>query len=150
MDWLSKCFILTLYLSTVKSNMLYQRRTDLDYRQQDTALSFPVASLSVCAKQCTEMVQCVSFFFNPLEFLCQTEGRIVLSFDGSDAGPWQYYGLYYFYFLDKLYSTNLAYPFFKFSWSETILNYSNAVFLVRTGWVHIHVYKLFFNGLYFA
>jgi hypothetical protein len=92
---LSKCFILLPCVLLVKSNMLYQRKTDLDYRRQGTTLSYPVVSLSVCARQCAEKTQCVSFFFNPLESLCQTEGRIYLSFDERNAGPWQYYGMYH-------------------------------------------------------
>jgi hypothetical protein len=92
-------FLFLSCLILVRPHILYQANTDLDYRQHDAALSFPVDSLSVCANQCAEKAQCVSFFFNPRDFRCQTEGRIYLSFDGSDAGPWRYYGLYHIFLL---------------------------------------------------
>jgi hypothetical protein len=85
-----------MYLILVKSNIFYQRKTDLDYRLQTTALSFPVDSIVACAMRCAERLQCVSFFFNAMEILCQTEGKTILSFDRSDNGPWEYYGLYIF------------------------------------------------------
>ncbi|XP_048762215.2 fucolectin-like [Ostrea edulis] len=88
---LSKYFVLMCCLILVKSYVIYQWKTDLNYRRQVTAVTVPVASLSVCASQCAAKAQCVSFFFNIREFLCQTEGRIHLSFDGSDGEPWRYY-----------------------------------------------------------
>jgi hypothetical protein len=87
------CFFLS-YVILVKSNIFYERKTDLDYRFHTTALSFPVESLVVCAMRCAGRVQCVTVFFNAMEILRQTEGKTILSFEGSDTGSWQYYGLY--------------------------------------------------------
>ena len=91
------CLLLFLYSSSFSLKALsvhFLSKTDLDYRSQSDISPQSVRSVSECAAVCARKNGCVAFFFSLLESLCQVEGRILLSFDGSGPGPLTYYGLY--------------------------------------------------------
>lgn len=46
---------------------------------------------SQCAMRCVFTTQCLSFFYNHVDLLCQSEGNIYLSFTDGSGNYWMYY-----------------------------------------------------------
>lgn len=46
---------------------------------------------SQCAMRCVFTTQCLSFLYNHVDLLCQSEGNIYLSFTDGNGNYWMYY-----------------------------------------------------------
>lgn len=74
------------------SSVLFERKTNLQFRSEKIAQAVFVRSLTECANHCVSKTKCVSFFYNHIDSLCQSDGKIYVSFVYKNAYSWIYYG----------------------------------------------------------
>lgn len=88
--------LFTLYLSISNrfslSSVFFERKTNLQFNRERSIVPVFVRSLSECAMQCVFKTKCVFFFYNHVDFFCQSEGKLFVSFTEGNGNNWMYYG----------------------------------------------------------
>lgn len=74
------------------SSVLFERKTNLQFWKGNIALPVFVRSLTECANRCVSKTKCVSFFYNHIDSLCQSDGKIYVTSVYKNAYSWIYYG----------------------------------------------------------
>lgn len=87
-------FILYLSISTSfsLSSVYFERKTNLQFKRETSIVPVFARSLSECAIQCVFRTNCVSFFYNNVDLICPSEGKIYVSFANGNGNNWIYYG----------------------------------------------------------
>lgn len=74
------------------SSVLFERKTNLQFWKENNPLPVFVRSLTECANRCVSKTKCVSFFYNHIDSLCQSDGKIYVTSVYTNAYSWIYYG----------------------------------------------------------
>lgn len=88
--------LLIIYLTVANkffvSSVYFERKTNFQLSRDTNIVPVFTSSLLECAMRCVFRTKCVFFFYNHVDLLCQSEGKIYVSFTDGSGNYWTYYG----------------------------------------------------------